>query len=358
MEIIQKELNEIAWNVTEDEYRADPALSYSAISTFDREGVEGLSRKVEGYAIDFGSLVDTMLTEKEKVKDNFIFTAVKQPTDVMKLICDDLVELNMPLSEISTDIVHQTARARNYGAENWKKETVHAKVMEAITPYMELQRKAKGKTVMGIEDKVKAQKWVEAMLEKFPKYFNPGGNMRVYFQLKFKNTVDFNQTKGGIKSKLNVPYRSMFDLIFVDYEKKIIYPKDIKSSGKRERDFIDSFFYWRYLYQAQSYVFMLKCAIKDDPYFKDFTIADFSFLIANRDYPVPFEYTVLGTGYSPNDIPRVEQFPVVYNNTIIQPWYITLLDLYKTLNLNNTKYKFSENGGEMFIDLNAYRYGL
>lgn len=29
-----KSIKEIAWNVTEEEYRADPAISYSTLSTF------------------------------------------------------------------------------------------------------------------------------------------------------------------------------------------------------------------------------------------------------------------------------------------------------------------------------------
>ena len=31
-----KKLSDVAWNVTEEEYRADPALSYSTLSRFDR----------------------------------------------------------------------------------------------------------------------------------------------------------------------------------------------------------------------------------------------------------------------------------------------------------------------------------
>ena len=33
-----KKLSELAWNVSESIYRADPALSYSTLSRIDREG--------------------------------------------------------------------------------------------------------------------------------------------------------------------------------------------------------------------------------------------------------------------------------------------------------------------------------
>ena len=39
-----KKLSEVAWNVTEETYRADPALSYSTLSRFDREGFANIDK--------------------------------------------------------------------------------------------------------------------------------------------------------------------------------------------------------------------------------------------------------------------------------------------------------------------------
>ena len=33
-----KSIRDIAWNVSEEEYRADTAISYSTLSRFEREG--------------------------------------------------------------------------------------------------------------------------------------------------------------------------------------------------------------------------------------------------------------------------------------------------------------------------------
>ena len=39
----RKSLKSVSWDVSESEYRNDPALSYSTISRFDREGFSNLS---------------------------------------------------------------------------------------------------------------------------------------------------------------------------------------------------------------------------------------------------------------------------------------------------------------------------
>ena len=68
-----KKLSEVAWNVTEEEYRADPALSYSTLSRFDREGFSNLSNlftQITTPSLILGQLVDTILTDGEDEFNN------------------------------------------------------------------------------------------------------------------------------------------------------------------------------------------------------------------------------------------------------------------------------------------------
>ena len=61
-----KKLSEISWNVPESIYRADPALSYSTLSRFDREGfanIDNLFDKQETPSLLLGSIVDTIITD-------------------------------------------------------------------------------------------------------------------------------------------------------------------------------------------------------------------------------------------------------------------------------------------------------
>ena len=68
-----KKLSDITWNVTEEEYRADPALSYSTLSRFDREGfanIDKLFDKQEAPSLLLGQLVDTIITDGEEEFNN------------------------------------------------------------------------------------------------------------------------------------------------------------------------------------------------------------------------------------------------------------------------------------------------
>ena len=68
----EKSLYDISWKVSEEEYRADSAYSYSTIARFDREGFNNLDKlfdKLETPSLLFGSLVDTLLTDGQEEFD-------------------------------------------------------------------------------------------------------------------------------------------------------------------------------------------------------------------------------------------------------------------------------------------------
>ena len=45
----KKSLYDISWKVTEEEYRKSPALSYSTIARFHRDGFDGLDKLFDKY---------------------------------------------------------------------------------------------------------------------------------------------------------------------------------------------------------------------------------------------------------------------------------------------------------------------
>ena len=94
--------------------------------------------------------------------------------------------------------------------------------------------------------------------------------IRRYYQLKFK-------AKFG-----NVPYRCMMDLAIVDYEKKEIIPCDLKTSGHSEWQFENSFMQWMYQLQARLYAAILRANLDRDPYFKDFKMLNYRFIVVNK----------------------------------------------------------------------------
>ena len=74
----------------------------------------------------------------------------------------------------------------------------------------------------------------------------------------------------------------MADMIAVDYEKKVIYPTDLKTSGKPEWNFEHSFLQWQYCVQSRLYWRIIKANLMKDDYFKDFTLMPYRFIVVNK----------------------------------------------------------------------------
>ena len=65
----RKNLKDISWQVDESTYRADPALSYSILARYEREGFNNLDKlfdRIETPSLIFGSCVDTFITGSEE----------------------------------------------------------------------------------------------------------------------------------------------------------------------------------------------------------------------------------------------------------------------------------------------------
>ena len=66
---MNKSLYDISWKVDEPTYRADPALSYSTLARYEREGFNNLDKlfdRIETPSLVFGSCVDTLITGNEE----------------------------------------------------------------------------------------------------------------------------------------------------------------------------------------------------------------------------------------------------------------------------------------------------
>ena len=89
-------------------------------------------------------------------------------------------------------------------------------------------------------------------------------------------------------------------LIVVNYEKKVIYPCDLKTSSHYEWDFEASFMQWQYAIQARLYWRIIRACMDADPYFKDFKLEDYRFIVVNKNTLTPLVWqfpltTAVGT---------------------------------------------------------------
>ena len=279
----EKSLKDISWQVPEETYREDPALSYSALATYERGGfncLESLYDRKETPSLTFGSAVDAIITGgDEEFNSKFLVADFPDiPDTIVKFVKDCFAEFHITHRNLS-DIpdVEIIGRAANYNYQNnWKPETRAKVIKEKGEEYYNLLFLAEGKTILSNDVYNEVLASVRALRESpSTEYcFRPDNpfddSVERLYQLKFKATL------GG------TDYRCMADLLIVDYANKIIYPKDLKTSSHYEWDFYRSFIDWNYQIQARLYWRIIRDNLDRDPYFKDFTLADYEFIVVNK----------------------------------------------------------------------------
>lgn len=285
----RKSLRDISWQVSEPEYRQDPALSYSTLSRYEREGFNNLDKlfeRVESPSLVFGSAVDTLITgSEEEFNEQFMVAQLDTPpSDTLVAITKRLFEkwsnAYPNLIDIPNDVIVTTIQDIPWN-NHWLPATRAKKIKEDCAAYYKLLYLSEGKTilntyvyqdVLNTVDKLRSADATRFYFEKDNAFDD---NIERLYQLKFKAT--FN----------GVDYRCMSDLLIVIHDKKLVVPVDLKTSYKPEWDFYKSFTEWRYDIQGRLYWRIIRYNMDQDPYFKDFKLADYRFIVANKKTLTP-----------------------------------------------------------------------
>lgn len=284
---IPKELKDISWQVSEKKYRADPALSYSILAKFEREGFNKLDHlfdHISTQSLLEGSMVDCLITGSQDEFDELYYVADYPSIGdkeqlVAKMLYEKYHDSYELFSYIPNDAILSVINEVGW-QKNWRDETRVRVLSERIAMYYNLIIQADNKTVVDSNTYDRILKMVQT-LKTSPTtqgYFadnDPMSSVKRYYQLKFRAKFE------------GVCYRCMADLIIVDYEEKKVYPIDLKTSGHKEWDFQDSFGQWSYMIQARLYWRILKTNMSNDPYFKDFTLEDYRFIVINKESLTP-----------------------------------------------------------------------
>ena len=244
----RKSLRDISWQVSEPEYRQDPALSYSTLSRYEREGFNNLDKlfeRVDSPSLVFGSAVDTLITgSEEEFNEQFMVAQLDTPpSDTLIAITKRLFEkwsnVYPNLIDIPNDVIITTIQDIPWN-NHWLPATRAKKIKEDCAAYYKLLYLSEGKTilntyvyqdVLNTVDKLRSADATRFYFEKDNAFDD---NIERLYQLKFKAT--FN----------GVDYRCMSDLLIVIHDKKLVVPVDLKTSYKPEWDFYKSFTEWRY----------------------------------------------------------------------------------------------------------------
>lgn len=242
-----KSLREISWLCTEEEYRSDPAISYSTLARFDREGFNNLAHlydKVESPSLTFGSVVDCLMTDSQEEFDRRFFVAdFPELPDSQRKVVEYLHRMfskSYPaLSDFDNRTIMDISETLQFQL-NWKPETRARVIKENGGEYYDLLTLAEGKTVVPQEVYNDAVACTEALKnsEATRKYFEPDNpfdpSVERLYQLKFRGEYE------------GIPVRCMMDECVVLHDRKLIIPVDVKTSYKNTWDFPKSFIEWRY----------------------------------------------------------------------------------------------------------------
>lgn len=281
---MKKSLSDISWLVTEEEYRADHALSYSTLAKFERGGFNELNKlfdKVESPSLTFGSAVDSLITGGEaEFNERFLVAEFPSISDNLIQIAKTLHarygETHRSVDTISDNILAEVGKECDFYA-NDKYANYRVKLIkENCNEFYNLLYLAADKTILDTQTYGDVLRAVEALRvsENTREYFN--GNdpftpeVEMLYQLKFKATLN------------GIDYRCMFDGLKVDHINKTIQPIDLKTSFKKEWDFYKSFIEWNYQIQNRLYYRILLDNIKRDEYFEDFKILPYKDIVVNR----------------------------------------------------------------------------
>lgn len=286
-----KRLYDISWQVDEDTYRADTALSYSTIARFAREGfnkLDSIFDRVETPSLTFGSAVDAIITGGQEEFDKNFMVADFPPIsnsvlEMVKALFSRYNKEYRTIKEIPDSEIIALSEELSYQL-NWKPETRAKVVKEQGEDYYSLLYAAGDRKILDTNTNEQVNLAVQALKNsdatKF--YFNDNQftpEIQREYQLKFKAT--FN----------GVDYRCMADLLVVNHKEKIVYPVDLKTSSHTEWDFFESFVQWRYDIQARLYWRIIRANMDKDPVFKDYKLEDYRFIVVNKKTLTPLVWT-------------------------------------------------------------------
>ena len=209
----RKSLKDISWQVDESTYRADPALSYSILARYEREGFNNLDKlfdRIETPSLIFGSCVDTFITGSEE-EFNKLFMVAELDNNlsdtlvaIVKKLFNDFKDKYHTLKDIPDDDILLSINDIQWN-NHWLPKTRVKKIKEDCAGYYSLLYLAGEKKIISTQLYNDVQNTIDALktsnATKF--YFEPDNifdnSIQRFYQLKFKAT--FN----------NIDYRCMAD---------------------------------------------------------------------------------------------------------------------------------------------------
>jgi hypothetical protein len=330
--------------LTDEQYRSVDAFSYSFGKAIDEKGplafidIEDKKSK----ALEFGTLVDTLLTSPDSIHEKFHTHQIEKPTASLLALCDALLLDHIAMDytyeqliddEYVTNKIHSldlwsTTKDPNKLKDKWQVDLFYEYIRESIL--------AQGKTIVTPEILESAENAANVLRshDYTAKYFHEDEDTEVVMQ-----ACIFYVFKG-------VHCKAKPDLIQINHKEKRIKPIDIKTGSELPSKFENSFYYFQYYLQVIPYLLAIQSITEKIPEFKDYQIDPFMFMYISKKMPeTPVLWEV------PNNDVLLNKF---FDGWDDHTGFNKLIDdykFYKDNSIYNVERVIGENNGLMKITL-------
>lgn len=289
------------------EYQQLPLYSYSLLASFERLGPKVLVKKEEITITDtvlMGILVDCLLTCPKDLQNLFYIGTIRKPSEAMEKILDELYATTKKelFSEIPEQTILDICEVNNYYS-HYKPDNRLKKIIADGEEYYNLLRQINGRYVITQEQKDTGDLIVNTLLTNpFTSYiFKTEEDEELFYQPCFKLK--------NIKCKP--------DILKINHTLKTIHIYDLKLTSFNEIDFDKAVLNFNYYLQATLYSQLIDQLIKQDNYFKEFSVESFEFLVINEKNLTPILWKFIDHLWEGNFMSKYRQ---------IKPGWRTLIN--------------------------------
>lgn len=282
-------LKDYSLNISEKDYHAYPAWSYSLIARYAKDGFGAIATLHDPVAstpsMEFGSMFDTIITKsKQEFLDEYTVSDTT-PTPAEKGVLDCLLSItNKPFNDLTSDIIQDAIDRCNY-QKRWSFDAQYKHLSEFSDYYDSRRTGKKVITRADFEDAIEMAKilWNS---DNTKDIFKKGqeGDIEFIYQAQFVEDVQLDMDKV-------VPVKIMPDLLVVNHKKKKILPVDLKTSTVPGYDFGENFVKFRYDIQAELYTDILNLVINKIPDYQDYMIDTYLFADISRSDKLPVTWS-------------------------------------------------------------------
>lgn len=287
-------------NLPESEYHAYPAWSYSLIAKYAKDGFASIATLHEPTtptpSMEFGSLVDTIMTKSRKeFDDEYVIdeTGVTCPP-AEREVFDKLLSMvvaNSCFDDLNHGIIFAAISQCDTFCSKYKKDDTRLAKLRESKDYYDLRRT--GKKVVSKSDFEDAVDMSRALWtsDNTKDIFRKGekDGVEYIYQVQFMESVMLN-------SEREVNVKIMPDLLIVDHNNMTVQPVDLKTSSVPGWQFKDNFIKYRYDIQAELYTDIINLLLDKDPDYRQYEILPYIFADISRSDKVPVTYV-----YDPKD---------------------------------------------------------